>query len=201
MQPFAFSSGHSSQSESATEMQNLEKRRKKKSGRRPNAAQNDDGDDMDDANLISQNVASTDFGALSPLQKRHRIRSFERIEVGGFNEAGYLSDSSLPSVRQSLARHYERDINESTPLLSRQHSTTELEQTEQSLVDDDDDDDKDVTVVQTPQGRRRHMIKKYGKQIKIAILFVITLASVVRHSVGVNSHPLYIYFPTTDYVC
>ena len=162
----------------------LDNRRQRASRHQPNSAQTDDTDDMDNSNRTSPAVASTDFnylGSLSPLQKKHKMRSYEKLEVQGFTDDGNLSDSSLPSARQSLARsrHPEIDMHEGTPLLSRQHSTTDLERVEQTLDDDDEDD----IVEQTPRGKRKHAIKKYGTQIKISILFLIMLASVVSHCV------------------
>ena len=108
------------------------------------------------------------------------MRSFEKLEVEGFDDGGNLSDSSLPSARQSLARsrHPDVDMHEGTPLLSRQHSTTDLDRIEQALDDDEDD-----IVELTPGSKRKHAIKKYWIQIKISILFVIMLASVVSHCV------------------
>ena len=180
MQAFSFNTGYSSASDSATEMHTLDTRRQRKSHRQPNTAQNDDILEMDNANIESPTVASTEFsylGPLSPLQRRHKARSFEKLEVEGYDEVGYLSDSCLPSVRQSLARsrHFERDINEGTPLLSRQHSIADLERVEQAL----DDDNEDIIIGDMPRSRRRQTIKKYGKQIKIAILFAVMLASIV----------------------
>ena len=184
MQAFPFQSGNTSASESdVTEMHSLD-RRKRASRRQPNSAQSDETDDMDYPNATSPTVASADFnylGSLSPLQRKHKIRSFEKLEVEGFNDGGNLSDSNLPSVRQSLARsrHPEIDIHEGTPLLSRQHSTTDLERVEQTL----DDEDEDGIVEQTPRSIRKHAIKKYGTQIKVSILFIVMLASVVSHCV------------------
>ena len=201
MQAFSFRSGYSTPSEShesATEMHTLENRRQRRNGRHPNSAQSDDTDDnMEDAPVTS---ASTEFGLMSPLQRKHKIRSFEKLDVEGFNEVGYLSDSSLPSVRQSIARQQEREITESTPLLSNQHSLrgslADLERTEQLLDDDDDDDNQGDVTVQTPKIQRKQAIKKYGKQIKIAVLFVILLASVVRHFRIVLNKLYSIYCPS-----
>lgn len=162
----------------------MDNRRQRGSRRRQsNSAQSDDTDDMDDP-ATSSAVASTDFnflGSLSPLQKKHKMRSFEKLEVEGFDDGGNLSDSSLPSARQSLARsrHPDVDIHEGTPLLSRQHSTTDLQRVEQALDGEEDD-----VVELTPRNKRKHAIKKYGTQIKISILFIIMLASVVSHRVA-----------------
>ena len=183
MQAFSFKSGNSSASESdGTEMHLLDNRRLNPSRRQPDSAQNDDTDDMEQLHPTSPTVASTDFnylGSLSPLQRRHKMRSYEKLDAEVFTEGGYLSDSSLPSVRQSLARsrHLESDMHERTPLLSRQHSVADLEQVEQVL----DDEEEDNIVEQTPQSKRKHALKKYGVQLKITILFAILLASVVSH--------------------
>jgi len=73
----------------------------------------------------SPNVVSNDYNyfgsSLSPPQKMHL---FERLQDHEFNEPRYVSDTSLPSVRQSMARsrHHKREDNEETPLLSHQHS-------------------------------------------------------------------------------
>lgn len=183
MQTFSFRSGHSSEAESATEMHSLDNRRQRRNRRQLNTAESNDTEEMVDAHAESPMVASTGFdylGSLSPSQKKHKFRSFEKLEVEGFDEAGYLSDSSLPSMRQSLARnkHLERDMNEETPLLSPEHSITDLDMVEQNL----DDDDEPSIMGQIPRSRRKE-IKKYGKQIKIAVLFAIMLASVVSNSV------------------
>lgn len=179
MQEFSFMSDHDSASNSGTEMHTLDNRRQRRYRRQgPNNAQSDEIEEMEKTNVSIS--ASTDFnylGSLSPLQRRHKMRSFEKLEVAGFDEVGHLSDSSLPSVRQSLARsrHYEREIHEGTPLLNSQQSATDVEQAEQTL-------DEDI-VEQTDKSRRKYAIRKYGIQLKIAILFVIMLASVVSYSV------------------
>ena len=183
MQAFSFKSGHSSESESATEMQTLENRRQRRNRRQPYAAESDGAEEMVDAQAESPTVASTGFdyfSSLSPSQKRHKFRSFEKLEVEGFDEAGHLSDSSLPSMRQSFARsrHLEKDLNEETPLLSPEHSVTDLDIIEQNL-----DDDKPVIMGEMPRSRR---IKRYGKQLKIVVLFAIMLASIVSDSVLSN---------------
>ena len=182
MQAFTFNSGNTSASESdGTEMHLFDNRRQRASRRQPDSAQSDDAENMENPSFISSpTIASTDFnyfGSLSSLEKRHKTRSFEKLDAEGFNEGGYLSDSSLPSVRQSLARsrHLEKDLHEGTPLLSRQHSIADLERVEQALDGEEDDDD----IVQTLRSKRKHAIKKYGVQIKITILCVIMLASVV----------------------
>ena len=183
MQAFSFTSGNMSASESdGTEMRMFDNRRQKASRRQPDSAQSDDAENMEDLNVTSSPIASTDFNyfhSLSPLQNGHlKTRSFEKLDAEGFNGGGYLSDSSLPSVRQSLARsrHLDIDIHEGTPLLSRQHSVANLERIEQALEGEGDDN-----IVQTPGSKRKHAIKKYGMQIKITILCAIMLASVVSH--------------------
>ena len=180
MQTFSFKSGHTSESESATEMQTLENRRQRRNRRQLYAAESDCAEEMTDVQAESPTVASTGFdylGSLSPSQKKHKFRSFEKLEIEGFDEAGHLSDSSLPSMRQSFARsrHLEKDLNEETPLLSPEHSVTNLDVIEQNL-----DDDKPINIEQMPRSKR---IKKYGRQLKIAVLFAIMLASVVSNYV------------------
>lgn len=185
MQSFSFLSGNSSQSESATEMHSLENRRQRRNRRQPDTTHSDIVE-MEDTSVKSAGVASTGFihlNSLSPLQKKHKMRSFERLVPEGFDENGYVSDSCLPSVRQSLAmsRQYEREISEGTPLLGSQQSIADLERVEQSLTGNNEDDD---LVEYTSRGKKKRAIKKLGIQIKILILFAIMLASVVRHPVA-----------------
>lgn len=167
MQVYSFTPGYSSQSESASatemsrEMHTLENRRHYQ----PDTMQNDEIVEMEDAGVKSSNVDSKDYdyfsGSLSP-----------KLQVDGSNETGY---NSLPSLRQSLARsrHHKREDNEGTPLLSHQHSH------HYSNKLDVGDDNEDNILELTSARKRRHAFKKYGIQIKIAILFAIMLASVV----------------------
>jgi len=176
------------------EMYTLENRRQKRNRRKFDTTQSDDTLGMENSCMKSPNVVPNDYnyfgGSLSSLQK---MRSFEKLQDHEFNEPGYVSDSSLPSVRQSLARsrHHEREDNEGTPLLSHHHShhlsASELERAEQSLTVDDDGNEDNVEL--TPARRRIKTFKKYGIQIKIAILFAIMLASVVSSYASWLTYP------------
>ena len=140
-------------------------------------------EEMEDLRVMSTGPITTSFNSVLP--RLQRGRSYERLTATDSifqDQTGYLSDSSLPSERQSIARRHDfpNESDETTPLI-QQHSPTEgIEEMEKVL-----DDNETVSFSSSKQGqKRKHLIVRYGKHFKVIVLFLIMLASVVS-----SGHP------------
>jgi len=136
-------------------------------------------EEMEDIRVTSTGPLTTSFNrVLPPLQRGRSYEILTATDSMFQDQTGYLSDSSLPSDRQSIARRQDflNESNETTPLI-QQHSPTEgIEEMEKVL----DDDNETVSFSSSKHGqKKKKIIVRYGKRVKVIMLFLIMLTSVV----------------------
>lgn len=164
-----------------TELRTLSSRKQKMRHSQPATAHSE----MDEFRVASTELpTTTSFNSPYSRRPMQRGRSYERLTVTDAifpDQTGYVSDSSLPSERQSIARRqdFPNESDETTPLI-QQHSPTEgIEEMEKVY-----DENNDIVSFSSNKiaEKRKHLLVRYGKYSKVIILFLIMSAAVVSGS-------------------
>ena len=165
-----------------TEMHTFSNRKQKVRHRPPATAHSEDMEELRVASTEFPKTTSFNSPNFSVLSSLHRGRSYERLTTAHADsifqeQTGYLSDSSLPSERQSIARRqdFPHESNETTPLIQQHSPTASIEGMEKVI----DEDNETVSFSSSKHAQKQRLLVRIRKHSKVIILFLIMLASVV----------------------